>query len=136
MGKSYAAIHPLTLYSRNAPFFHEKWALVGTVEGKYLFAFSNHTMILMCLAILLILAFGMISSLFISRYLSAPIARLSGEVAVAQKNPTAMPEFSYYKHTGTGSLCHSCDSAEPGCDQYVNEISADHGDGQCGSWGI
>ena len=94
IGKSYAAIRPLTLYSRNAPFFHEKWALVGTVEGKYLFAFSNHMMILMCLAILLILAFGMISSLFISRYLSAPIARLSWEVAVAQKNPTAMPEFS------------------------------------------
>ena len=93
-GKSYAAIRPLTLYSRNAPFFHEKWVLVGTVENKYLFAFSNHTIFLMCMALLLILVFGLISSLAISHYLSAPIARLSGEVTAAQKDPTAMPEFS------------------------------------------
>ena len=40
------------------------------------------------------MAVGLICSLIVSRYLARPISKLSGEVAAAQKNPTAMPKFS------------------------------------------
>lgn len=91
---SFASVRPLTLYSRNAPFSGEQWVLVGTVETTYLFAFSNHVIFLMGIAIVMIVAVGLICSLVVSRYLALPISRLSGEVAAAQKNPTAMPKFS------------------------------------------
>ena len=67
--------------------------LVGTVETTYLFAFSNHVIFLMGVAIVMIVAVGLICSLIVSRYLARPISKLSGEVAAAQKNPTAMPNF-------------------------------------------
>ena len=91
---SFASVRPLTLYSRNAPFSGEQWVLVGTVETTYLFAFSNHVIFLMGVAIVMIVAVGLICSLIVSRYLARPISKLSGEVAAAQKNPTAMPKFS------------------------------------------
>ena len=42
----------------------------------------------------MIVAVGLICSLIVSRYLARPISKLSGEVAAAQKNPTAMPKCS------------------------------------------
>ena len=53
---SFASVRPLTLYSRNAPFSGEQWVLVGTVETTYLFAFSNHVIFLMGVAIVMIVA--------------------------------------------------------------------------------
>ena len=91
---SFASVRPLRFYSRNAPFSGEQWVLVGTVETTYLFAFSNHVIFLMGVAIVMIVAVGLICSLIVSRYLARPISKLSGEVAAAQKNPTAMPRFS------------------------------------------
>lgn len=64
------------------------------METTYLFAFSNHVIFLMGVAIVMIVAVGLICSLIVSRYLARPISKLSGEVAAAQKNPTAMPKFS------------------------------------------
>lgn len=38
----YVSVTPLTLYSRNAPFSDEQWALAGTVQASNLFHFPGN----------------------------------------------------------------------------------------------
>ena len=40
-----ASVYPLTLYNKNAPFSDEQWLLVGIVQDKNLYAFTNHVML-------------------------------------------------------------------------------------------
>ena len=90
----YAALAPLSFYNRNAPFSSEQWLLIGTVELRQLFSFSNHVILLLGLNILLMLIVGLICSLICSRRLARPISRLSAEVADVQKNRRTIPNLS------------------------------------------
>ena len=90
----YAALAPLSFYNRNAPFSSEQWLLIGTVELRQLFSFSNHVILLLGLNILLMLIVGLICSLICSRRLARPISRLSAEVAAVQKNRRTIPNLS------------------------------------------
>ena len=90
----YAALAPLSFYNRNAPFSSEQWLLIGTVELRQLFSFSNHVLLLLGLNILLMLIVGLICSLICSRRLARPVSRLSAEVAAVQKNRRTIPNLS------------------------------------------
>ncbi len=90
----YAALAPLSFYNRNAPFSSEQWLLIGTVELRQLFSFSNHVILLLGLNIFLMLIVGLICSLICSRRLARPISRLSAEVAAVQKNRRTIPNLS------------------------------------------
>ncbi len=76
---SYSYAAPLTLYSRNAPFFHEQWYLVGTVPTEELFAFSANVRNILALTVLLTFVVGSIFSFLASRRLATPIAKLSAQ---------------------------------------------------------
>ena len=90
----YAALTPLSFYNRNAPFSSEQWLLIGAVELRQLFSFSNHVILLLGLSIFLMLIVGLICSLICSRRLARPISRLSAEVAAVQKNRRTIPNLS------------------------------------------
>ena len=90
----YAALAPLSFYNRNAPFSSEQWLLIGGVELRQLFSFSNHVILLLGLNILLMLIVGLICSLICSRRLARPVSRLSAEVAAVQKNRRTIPNLS------------------------------------------
>ena len=90
----YAAVSPLKLYARNAPFSGEQWLLIGTVEKGNLFWFARKMLTMILLSVLLMLVVGILFSLLISARLARPISTLSAEVAEAQKNRNAIPELS------------------------------------------
>ena len=90
----YAAVTPLQLYARNAPFSGEQWLLIGTVENRNLFLFAGKILRMILLMVLLMLLVGAACSVFISAHLARPISLLSEEVAEAQKNRSTIPELS------------------------------------------
>lgn len=90
---SYSYAAPLTLYSRNAPFFHEQWYLVGTVPTEELFAFSANVQSILTLTVLLTFAVGSIFSFLASRRLATPIAKLSAQVTAARKSGSTIPQL-------------------------------------------
>ncbi len=91
----YVSVTPLTLYSRNAPFSDEQWALAGTVQASNLFHFFQATVLrILMTAIVLTLFVGLVSSLITSRLLAHPVPSSSAEVAVAQKNREKLPTLS------------------------------------------
>ena len=98
--KYYAALEPLVLYSRNAPFCEEHWILVGAVESGTLFAFSGTVQRVLLMAILITLILGIVSSLLVSRGLARPAEQLYCEVLAANGKQT-FPKFS---HTGIREL--------------------------------
>ena len=89
-----ASVYPLTLYNKNAPFSDEQWLLVGIVQDKNLYAFTNHVMLLVKLTIFATLLFGLLSSFIVSRRLAKPVASLSDEVEAAQQNQGSIPNLS------------------------------------------
>lgn len=89
----YAAMQPLTLYNRNAPFSDEKWLLVGTTSSSVLFAFSRRVQNVLRLAILITLVLGVLASLVVSGRLALPINRLYREVVDAQEKKS-FPQLS------------------------------------------
>ena len=98
--KYYAALEPLVLYSRNAPFCEEHWILVGAVESGTLFAFSGTVQRVLLMAILITLILGIVSSLVVSRTLAHPTEQLYREVIEAQRTRT----FPRLSHTGIREL--------------------------------
>ncbi len=94
-GKTYYAdMQFLTLYSSNAPFDNQKWALIGVVQTQDLYAFSQQVRMILTLAILLNLAAGVIGTIIISRRLSGPIRKLSEEVDRAELGSDGIPQLS------------------------------------------
>ena len=89
-----ASVYPLTLYNKNAPFSDEQWLLVGIVQDKNLYAFTNHVMLLVKLTIFATLLFGLLSSFIVSRRLAKSVASLSDEVEAAQQNQGSIPNLS------------------------------------------
>lgn len=90
----HAAVAPLTLYNRNAPFSNEQMLLIGSVPVSALYAFSGDVVRLLIIAVLVVLTAGFFSSLVLARKLSRPISRLSDEVAHARESRSSIPMLS------------------------------------------
>ena len=89
-----ATIAPLELYSRNAPFDSEQWALIGAVPADRLYAFAQRVQQLLSITILVTLIAGFLFSWLVSGRLARPVAKLSEEVAAAKSGPAAIPHLS------------------------------------------
>lgn len=94
LGLCHAAVAPLTLYNRNAPFSNEQMLLIGSVPVSALYAFSGYVVRLLIIAVLVVLTAGLFSSLVLARKLSRPISRLSDEVAHACESRSSIPMLS------------------------------------------
>ncbi|MDO5145776.1 MAG: EAL domain-containing protein [Eubacteriales bacterium] len=90
----YAAVQPLSLYSRNGPFSEEQWMLVGLVQTKHLFAFSRQVFMTLMTALMIMIVIGIVGSVIVARQISKPIKKLSGEVA-AHRGKEEIPSLSY-----------------------------------------
>ena len=93
-GLCHAAVAPLTLYNRNAPFSNEQMLLIGSVPVSALYAFSGYVLRFLIIAVLVVLTAGLFSSLVLARKLSRPISRLSDEVAHARESRSSIPMLS------------------------------------------
>ena len=93
-GLCHAAVAPLTLYNRNAPFSNEQMLLIGWVPVSALYAFSGYVLRFVIIAVLVVLTAGLFSSLVLARKLSRPISRLSDEVAHARESRSSIPMLS------------------------------------------
>lgn len=91
--KYYAVGRQLTLYNRNAPFFHEKWILMGAVRTDTLFSFANKVNHLLVLSMVVTLIVGVLSSFLVARTIAHPAEKLYGEVIEAQEARKS-PELS------------------------------------------
>lgn len=94
LGLCHAAVAPLTLYNRNAPFSNEQMLLIGSVPVSALYAFSGYVVRLLIIAVLVVLTAELFSSLVLARKLSRPISRLSDEVAHARESRSSIPMLS------------------------------------------
>lgn len=94
LGPCHAAVAPLTLYNRNAPFSNEQMLLIGSVPVSALYAFSGYMLRFLIIAVLVVLTAGLFSSLVLARKLSRPISRLSDEVAHARESRSSIPMLS------------------------------------------
>ena len=94
LGLCHAAVAPLTLYNRNAPFSNEQMLLIGSVPVSALYAFSGYVLRFLIIAVLVVLTAGLFSSLVLARKLSRPISRLSDEVAHARESRSSIPMLS------------------------------------------
>ena len=94
LGLCHAAVAPLTLYNRNAPFSNEQMLLIGSVPVSALYAFSGDVVRLLIIAVLVVLTAGLFSSLVLAHKLSRPISRLSDEVAHARESRSSIPMLS------------------------------------------
>lgn len=94
LGLCHAAVAPLALYNRNAPFSNEQMLLIGSVPVSALYAFSGDVVRLLIIAVLVVLTAGLFSSLVLARKLSRPISRLSDEVAHARESRSSIPILS------------------------------------------
>ena len=92
LGLCHAAVAPLTLYNRNAPFSNEQMLHIGSVSALY--AFSGYVLRFLIIAVLVVLTAGLFSSLVLARKLSRPISRLSDEVAHARESRSSIPMLS------------------------------------------
>lgn len=84
----------LPLYSTNAPFAAQRWAIIGGVSTDLLYGFTRQMGALLALALLLMLVAGVVGSFLISRRIAAPIRRLSAEVDQAQRSKGGIPHLS------------------------------------------
>lgn len=94
LGLCHAAVAPLTLYNRNAPFSNEQMLLIGSVPVSALYAFSGYVLRFLIIAVLVVLTAGLFSSLVLARKLSRPISLLSDEVAHARESRSSIPMLS------------------------------------------
>lgn len=94
LGLCHAAVAPLTLYNRNAPFSNEQMLLIGSVPVSALYAFSGYVLRFLIIAVLVVLTAGLFSSLVLARKLSRPISRLSDEVAHARESRSSIHMLS------------------------------------------
>ena len=75
----------LEFYSRYAPFYGEKWMLIGVVPEEKLFAFSQKIIYMLAVSIAVTMVIGLVGSILVSHHLAKPVLKLSEEVEEAQK---------------------------------------------------
>lgn len=74
------SVQQLSLYTRNTPFFGQRWMLIGAVREQDLYAFSNKIGGLLITAIVLMLLAGAVGCLIIGKGLSRPIVALAEDL--------------------------------------------------------
>ena len=99
--KCYASSVPLGLYSRNTPFFNERWQVIAVVPEERLYEMSDRVNRMLFVIIAVTFAVGLFGSLSVGRQLSYPIKILSHEVDAAQSDSEKMPVLS---RTGISEL--------------------------------
>lgn len=82
----YASVKDMRLYNSNTPYSDEKWALVGIVDTKDLYAFADRINRIFMLVFILVLMLGVVCSLIVSYYISRPIKKLSAEMETSRKD--------------------------------------------------
>ena len=93
-GKTYyVCAEPLRVYSKDTPYAHQEWMMLGFTAEEDLCALSTRTQNMLWLSMLMVLAFGLIGSLLISRQLSGPIQRMADQVSRAGKSRKGIPEL-------------------------------------------
>ena len=80
------AVSPIKIYNRNTPFEHEMIVLVGLVREDSLFAVSRKVRASLLYVVLFILLLGIVTILFVSRWLTYPIKKLSRSVEEKKLN--------------------------------------------------
>lgn len=104
LGLCHAAVAPLTLYNRNAPFSNEQMLLIGSVPVSALYAFSGYVLRFLIIAVLVVLTAGLFSSLVLARKLSRRFrafpTRSRTRVKAAAPSPCSPPPAS---SSSTGS---------------------------------
>lgn len=85
--KYYVDARPVSVYSSDAPYDEEEWMLLGMVKEKVLYKAARTTEYTLGVAVLLVLAVGLLGSLSIAKRLSTPVLRLSDEVQKARHAP-------------------------------------------------
>ena len=106
LGLCHAAVAPLTLYNRNAPFSNERWLLIGTVNSKVLFAFADNVRSVIAIAIAFTLVLGALGSLVVARNLAHPVELLYHEVVDGQEKK----QFPQLSHTNIRELDRLADA--------------------------
>ncbi|MBR0173315.1 MAG: EAL domain-containing protein [Lachnospiraceae bacterium] len=95
-GKDFsAALTFFDLYSNNAPFESDRWALIGAVESARFTLFPRQVIAIIVAIVLLTLLFGIITAIMFSRKIAGSISALSAEVVAATKH--GMPVLSLSK---------------------------------------
>ncbi|MDO4554863.1 MAG: diguanylate cyclase [Lachnospiraceae bacterium] len=95
--EKYSSIMYMSLYNTNTPFVNEKWALIGTVRGSDLFAFSHSIFHKMILAVVIVFLISIAGAAFVSVRIAWPIRELAIAVAKGRTNQDMLLEF---KKTG------------------------------------
>lgn len=72
----FAVLCPLKLYSTNVPYENTDWVLIGFDTESHLFGMSRQLYVMMVIAILSGLVFGVFGIYFIVKHLTKPIKRL------------------------------------------------------------
>ncbi|MGI5947110.1 MAG: EAL domain-containing protein [Lachnospiraceae bacterium] len=80
----YASMQYLNIYNNNTPYSNHKWSLIGMVDTKELFLFTDKVRSTFMVAVLMTLAVGIVGSYFFSYLISKPIRRLIKEVGKAK----------------------------------------------------
>lgn len=80
----YAAVEPLAIYSRNAPFEGDKWYLLGSVPEKELFKFSSQLKWSFVFSAIATMMAGLLGVLLVSYRISKPVKKVSQEVKGTQ----------------------------------------------------
>lgn len=75
--KLYAAIGTLRLYNKNTPFEDDVWIIAGLKEQNELFGIGDSVIMNLTAAILISLAFGILSAYFIAAHVTRPIRNLA-----------------------------------------------------------
>ena len=70
----------LSLYSRNAPFEHQRWYVMGAVPTASLFSFTAQIRTMLIFTVILMLVFGIGGALFASWHIAKPITSLRREL--------------------------------------------------------
>ena len=89
-----AAFLPLNLYANKANASGQRWVLIGAVESRKLFAFSDRIQNIMVGIVVMLVLAGLCSSFVVSSRLARPVATLSAEVNAAQRSQNRFPHFS------------------------------------------
>lgn len=76
-GDIYTSIYELNLYNSNTPYEDEQWVLMGVIEKKELYSFTNHLQDVFLISIAIVLAVGAVLSFVLSRFIAKPIIDLA-----------------------------------------------------------
>ncbi len=84
----YAAMVPMEIYNRNAPFENEEWLLVQLQQESTLMSFYNQIRSTLMLSMLVSLLLGILATMLAGNLAAGPIQKLIGELRSAKAGQT------------------------------------------------